>query len=369
MTIWMDVNTSLASVPVNAMPLIDDTDFKTIEDAVVYDQAGLALFWNFTNTSGTTTVTAVTPTTGGVHDWTDFTTSGMYGIEIPAGSPGTIRNDTEGFGHFTGVATGILPWSGPIIGFRASAINDALVDSDTLIDNADNQLLYESTIDTVTGQQEFIMDVAFPTEDAWIGCSCSLEDVSTGSFYSGGVWISDTTEATETLHINVVFPVTVVAGDKIRIYAGQHPTYALNNYNAATTTATSNILDKLLAYFQLALREDAAIATDNAAELTEINADGGSGGGSYVNTSDSQSNLQAQIAVLPANTWAELLGTTTLSASAILQIIASASAGKLSGAATTTITIRNIEDDEDTIVATVDTDGNRSAVTVTTPSD
>ena len=41
--IWMDVNVALAEVPVNIMPLIDDTDFKSIEDAVTYNQAGMAL--------------------------------------------------------------------------------------------------------------------------------------------------------------------------------------------------------------------------------------------------------------------------------------------------------------------------------------
>ncbi len=130
---WVDVDTACASLPVNALPLIDDTDFKSIEAAVVYNQAGLALFWNFTTTAGTTTVTAVTPTTGDDHDWTDFTTSGMYGIEMPA-SGGDVNNDAEGVGFFTGVATGILPWRGPDIGFRAAALNDALIDGGDTLD-------------------------------------------------------------------------------------------------------------------------------------------------------------------------------------------------------------------------------------------
>lgn len=46
-----------------------------------------------------------------------------------------------------------------------------------------------------------------------------------------------------------------------------------------------------------------------------------------------------------------------------LRLILAASAGKLSGAATTTITIRNVGDSKDRIVATVDSDGNRSAIT------
>jgi hypothetical protein len=47
-----------------------------------------------------------------------------------------------------------------------------------------------------------------------------------------------------------------------------------------------------------------------------------------------------------------------------LRLIAAATAGKISGAATTTITIRNaVVDDKQRIIATVDGDGNRSAIT------
>lgn len=46
-----------------------------------------------------------------------------------------------------------------------------------------------------------------------------------------------------------------------------------------------------------------------------------------------------------------------------LRLILAACAGKLSGAATTTVTIRNVGDTKDRIVATVDSDGNRTAVT------
>jgi hypothetical protein len=47
-----------------------------------------------------------------------------------------------------------------------------------------------------------------------------------------------------------------------------------------------------------------------------------------------------------------------------LRLMLAASAGKLSGAATTTIVIRNVGDSKDRITATVDSSGNRSAVTV-----
>lgn len=47
----------------------------------------------------------------------------------------------------------------------------------------------------------------------------------------------------------------------------------------------------------------------------------------------------------------------------ILRLIAAATSGKLSGAGTSTITIRDINDTKDRIVATVDANGNRSVVT------
>jgi hypothetical protein len=126
--IWMDVDVALAEVPVNLLPLIDDTDFKAIEAAVAYNAAGMALRWHFVTCAGAYTVTSVTPTTGGNYDWTDQGDSGIYTIEIPASGGASINNDTEGFGWFTGVATGILPWRGPVIGFRASGLNDAMIE-------------------------------------------------------------------------------------------------------------------------------------------------------------------------------------------------------------------------------------------------
>lgn len=126
--LWMDVDAALTEVPVNIMPLIDDTDFKSIEISIAYNASGMDLVWNFVTTAGVFTQTAVTPTTSGDYDWT-HQGDGMYTIEITASGGASINNDTEGHGWFTGFVTGVLPWRGPIIGFRASGINDLLVDS------------------------------------------------------------------------------------------------------------------------------------------------------------------------------------------------------------------------------------------------
>src|SRR3972149_5828892 len=126
---WMDVDAALSEVPVNIMPLLDNTDFKTIEADVNFNATGLVLIWHFVTTAGAYSQTAVTPTdTAGNYDWVEQG-NGLFTIEIPASGGATINNDTEGFGWFTGVATGILPWRGPVIGFRAAGLNNALIDS------------------------------------------------------------------------------------------------------------------------------------------------------------------------------------------------------------------------------------------------
>lgn len=126
--LWMDVDSALGEVPVNLLPLIDSGDFVTVEDSVAYDASGMDLRWNFVTTGGAFTSTAVTPTTGGAYDWA-HQGDGIYTIEIPASGGGSINNDTEGFGWFSGKITGVLPFRGPVIGFRASGLNDLLIDS------------------------------------------------------------------------------------------------------------------------------------------------------------------------------------------------------------------------------------------------
>lgn len=151
--IWMDVDTAIASAPINIFPLTDDTDFKTREVALVYNQAGLDLVWNFVTTAGVMTQTAVTPTeTAGAYDWVNQG-DGMYSVEIPATSGAGIKNDTEGHGWFTGYATGVLPWRGPIIGFRAAATNNSLIDMATIT----------VTAGTVSDKTGYSLTVAPPT--------------------------------------------------------------------------------------------------------------------------------------------------------------------------------------------------------------
>lgn len=61
------------------------------------------------------------------------------------------------------------------------------------------------------------------------------------------------------------------------------------------------------------------------------------------------------------NPWATIIES-GLTAEEILRLVAAALAGKVSGAETTTVTIRDLGDTKDRIVATVDASGNRTAV-------
>jgi hypothetical protein len=129
---WMDVDTNVV-VPMNLLPITDDTDFKTTETGVVYNTNGQVVVWNLVTTAGVQTQTIIHPTTSGVHDVANLG-NGIYSIEIPASGGNHANNDAEGFGWITGVATGMLPWRGPTIGFRAAALNNALIDGGDMLD-------------------------------------------------------------------------------------------------------------------------------------------------------------------------------------------------------------------------------------------
>jgi hypothetical protein len=127
----MLVDTAI-EVQVNLLSLLDDGDFKSRETTVAYDAAGMDLVWNFITVGGTVTQTAVTPTSGGNYDWAHVG-DGIYKIEIPASGGASINNDTEGFGWFTGIVTGVLPWRGPVIQFSpANVVNSLVTGSDKL---------------------------------------------------------------------------------------------------------------------------------------------------------------------------------------------------------------------------------------------
>lgn len=131
--LWFNVDENISGFPVNILPLIDNADFVTIEDAVVYNATGMELVWNFIDIEGTRTNTVFYPTSGDDYDWINEG-NGMYSIEFPAtGGVSGIENDSEGFAWITGSIDGILPFRGPIVGFRPSHINHALISGDEFL--------------------------------------------------------------------------------------------------------------------------------------------------------------------------------------------------------------------------------------------
>jgi hypothetical protein len=78
------------------------------------------------------------------------------------------------------------------------------------------------------------------------------------------------------------------------------------------------------------------------------------------------SNLIDQVstgAAQPAAIWSHALDG-TFTAEQILRIMAAALAGKVSGAEGTTVAFRDLNDTKDRIAATVDSNGNRTTVTL-----
>lgn len=91
------------AIVVTVGPLIDDTDFKTLETAIAYNATGMSV--DLVKSSGTaSTKTDLTLTTGGTQDWTHLG-NGIYEVEITA-----AQNDTEGNLQVVGVADGVLPF-------------------------------------------------------------------------------------------------------------------------------------------------------------------------------------------------------------------------------------------------------------------
>lgn len=304
--IYLDVDVAVV-VPVNMLPLLDDTDFKTIETAVVYNSAGLVVTWNFITSAGVQSGAAITPTTAGVYDWAEpIADKGIYTIEIPASGGASANNNTEGYGWISGVATGVLPFRGPIIGFRAAALNDALCDGgDNLDVNTVQWLGTACATPTVAGVPEVdLTHVAGATTNVaalatnvdailtdtgttlethltdvkgatFAGATDSLEAIrdrgdaawTTGAGGSDRLLMVDTTIAT--LATQVSFTLTAGSADND---AYNNCTIIIEDVSTATQKAVGMVLDYVGATKTITLKEALAFtiaATDKVYILAE----------------------------------------------------------------------------------------------------
>jgi hypothetical protein len=272
--IYFDVDTAIAECPVNIMPLLDDTDFKTRETAVAYNAAGMDLVWNFVTSAGAFTQTAVTPTTSGNYDWT-HQGDGMYTIEITASGGASINNDTEGYGWFTGVATGVLPWRGPIIGFRAAALNDALCDGGDVLDTSVTQWNGTNVATpTVAGVPE--VDVTH-----WIGTAAATPTVAGVPEVDVTHWLGATPDALNTaedLGLMVETTIATLASQtSFTLTAGSADNDAYNgrlivvqDASTAAQKCVGNVLDYTGASKTVTLAADPAIFTIATGDTVRI---------------------------------------------------------------------------------------------------
>lgn len=102
-------------------PCIDDTDMKTLEEAIAYNAAGMDVSLIVEKTDGTTIVTAITLTTGGTSDWTHID-GGYYEVEVTV-----AQNAEEGIAYLRGVCTGVLPFESSRYDVVKANVYDSLV--------------------------------------------------------------------------------------------------------------------------------------------------------------------------------------------------------------------------------------------------
>lgn len=113
-------------------PLIDDTDFKSPEEAIAYDAPGMEITILLEKADGSVLATAVTPTSGGDYDWTHLD-QGYYELKLPASGGLAFNNDQEGVLRAVGHCTGVLPFSSvayDIVGASGSEIVNLTVESE-----------------------------------------------------------------------------------------------------------------------------------------------------------------------------------------------------------------------------------------------
>lgn len=104
----------------------------------------------------------------------------------------------------------------------------------------------------------------------------------------------------------------VALASQILDAAGIRTAVGLASANLDTQIGLLATAAKLLKYVQLLARKDGAIATDNATELTAINANGGSGAGAFANTTDSAEAIRDLTADVKTDTAAAKLVTDKL---------------------------------------------------------
>lgn len=156
---WLPVDTA---VVVTVGPLIDDTDFKTLETAIAYNAAGMSV--DLIQSSGAaTTKTDLTLTTGSTQDWTHVG-NGVYEIEITS-----LQNGTEGNLQVVGVADGVLPFFSPVYTVVPALVYNSLVGGTDTLEVDTVQVEGVDATDAINAAADSLEAIRIQGDAAWGG--------------------------------------------------------------------------------------------------------------------------------------------------------------------------------------------------------
>jgi hypothetical protein len=305
-------------------------------------------------------------------------------LEIPASGGGSINNDTEGYGWFSGYATGVLPWRGPVVGFRAAALNNALCDggaslSVTLENDAitaakiasDAAAEIAAAVRTELTTELGRVDVAVSTRLASAGYTAPLDAAGTRT----AVGLASANLDTQIATLATAAALAVVDGiaDDILLDTAEIGAAGAGLTALATQASVNDIPTNAELAARTLAAADYATATNLATVDTVADAIKAKTDNLPSDPADQSVIIAATDAVLAAigalasaGAIADAVldeavdGATTLRES--LRLYNAALGGKVSGMAAGTPAFRDLADSKDRIVAVTDADGNRTAV-------
>lgn len=203
-------------------------------------------------------------------------------------------------------------------------------------------LLARTTIASLSSQTSFTLTAGSADDDAYNGAIIVVQDAASVVQKAVGV-ISDYTGSSKTVTLladPAIF--TMATGDYVAIYADRSLKATVPTRTA--TVGSSGEVSPLATDVRTAV----GLASANLdTQLTAID--------DYIDTEVAA--IKAKTDLIPGTQDGKTFAETVL-------LMAAALLGKASGLGTTTATFRSLDDAHDRIVATVDADGNRSAVTL-----
>ena len=372
-------------------PLIDDSDFKTLEESIAYDAAGMDVSLIIEKTDGTSTVTAITLTTGGTSDFS-HKDGGYYEVEITA-----AQNAEEGIAYVRGVCTGVLPFESAHYNIVTANVYDSLIKG---TDNLEVDATAISGDSSAADNLELDYDgTGYAKANSTVG-TCTTNTDMRGTD-SANTTVPDIAGTAATLHGNTDGHLTDIKGTGF-----VKDTDSMPQCLTAVGFATENPPSQVLADYKADVTNlDAAVSTRNSVvpdvagtaaglhattdgHLTDVKGTG------FVKDTDSLPQCLTATGfntVTPptvgeidteitsthgAGSWITATGFSTHSAADVwevviegthrakhlMRLIISVLSAKVTGGGTSTIVYRDISDTKDRVTATVSEEGNRTAI-------